>query len=471
MFDLLQYCVKEGEKCGAQFVEARAEEVSQLVMVRENDQIKETNVVRRKGIGITSHYKGVTGYSHTAKLDRDSLKECAARSFGIAKASEKIALLRLEFPPAPKKSDSLSAALKKHPRTVEIAAKKAMLDEATKAAKEHGESVSSIIGMYGELYGERSFSNSEGTEIKWEPCVVDLRVSVASKDPSGGLADAGDGMGGTIGLERYELPGKTPRDFGINAAKWAKEKMGAKKAPAGEFRAMCCNLLTGVLAHESLGHLSEADFVLSGNSPLSGKMGSQIGSKHATIYDEGAPDPALCGFQLPYDDEGTRTTKTVIIEGGVLKSYLHSRATAQKLGGQPTGNARALNFTYMPIPRMKNTYFHPGDMTEDEAVSELKNGVYAIRTSGGQVNMDGSFIFKAVRGYWVEGGEKKYPLKDVTLAGNILSLLHNIEGATKDLEIISGYFGGCGKGGQFPLPVGMGGPKLLISKVRFGGEQ
>ncbi|MHA1910967.1 MAG: metallopeptidase TldD-related protein, partial [Candidatus Kariarchaeaceae archaeon] len=90
--------------------------------------------------------------------------------------------------------------------------------------------------------------------------------------------------------------------------------------------------------------------------------------------------------------------------------------------------------------------------------------------AGGQVGGSGDFLFKAVRGYWVENGEKKYPLKDVSLTGNILELLQNVEGATKDFSLYSSYFGGCGKAGQFPLPVGLGGPKIIFSKVRFGGE-
>jgi TldD protein len=120
---------------------------------------------------------------------------------------------------------------------------------------------------------------------------------------------------------------------------------------------------------------------------------------------------------------------------------------------------------------MRNTYFLPGDMTEEEALEALGTGIYAIRTAGGQVNMDGTFIFKAVRGYWVEKGEAVRPLKDVILTGNMLELLQRVEGATRDLEIVSGYFGGCGKERQFPLPVGLGGPKLVISSVRFGGER
>ena len=119
---------------------------------------------------------------------------------------------------------------------------------------------------------------------------------------------------------------------------------------------------------------------------------------------------------------------------------------------------------------MTNTYFLPGDLTDDEAVEQLGTGVFAIQSSGGQVTGDGSFLFKAIRGYWVENGEIKYPIREVSLSGNIIELLSRVEGATKELKLSAGYFGGCGKGEQYPLPVGDGGPKLIIDNVTFGGE-
>ena len=159
-----------------------------------------------------------------------------------------------------------------------------------------------------------------------------------------------------------------------------------------------------------------------------------------------------------------------MLDKGVLNHYLHNRGTAQRLGQRFTGNSRAVSFLYPPIVRMTNTYFLPGDLTEEEAIEKLGTGVYAIQAAGGQVAKDGSFVFMAPRGYWVEGGEVKYPLREVALSGNILDLLTRVEGATKDFELVSGYFGGCGKHEQLHLPVGVGGPKLIVDGVTFGGQ-
>jgi TldD protein len=225
-----------------------------------------------------------------------------------------------------------------------------------------------------------------------------------------------------------------------------------------------------VLAHESFGHLSEADFIVTGGSPLAGRLGERLGTEHATIIDGGCPDiKKTGGLWYPFDDQGIAGGQTIVLDKGVLVHYLHNRGTAKKLGQEPTGNSRAVNFIFPPIPRMTNTYFTPGTLTEEEALEQLGTGVYAMQTSGGQVDFDGSFLFKATRGYWVENGEIKHPLREVALSGNILNFLGKIENATKELELYSGYFGGCGKGDQFPLPVGFGGPKLLVSGVTFGG--
>jgi len=328
-----------------------------------------------------------------------------------------------------------------------------------------------VTCRYGELFGQKYFTNSEGTEVSWSPLLVHLTIQVVSK-VGDLLADGSDGMGGSCGLELFDKEAYSPEKMGENAGKWAAEKLKAKPAPAGKQRALCENRLVGVLAHESFGHLTESDFVISGMSPLVGKMGKRLGSENATIIDEGTLDASrYYGFWLPFDDQGMKAARTTLVDRGKLVGYLHDRSTATSMNGNFTGNARAVNYNFPPIVRMKNTYFSPGDLSMEEALEQLGTGIYAISTAGGQANMDGTFMFKALRGYYVEKGEKKYPLREVTLTGSILDFLKNIEGATKELFVYSSYFGGCGKDEQWPLPVGLGGPHLLISEVQFGGEK
>ncbi len=167
--------------------------------------------------------------------------------------------------------------------------------------------------------------------------------------------------------------------------------------------------------------MSEADFVVIGASPLSGRLGQQLGTENVTIIDEGLPQKG--GYNIYFDDEGVPCRRIEIMKKGVLNSYLHSRVTAKAMKMEPTGNARSQDYSFEPIVRMRNTYFDVGDWKQQEALEELKNGIYAIDTAGGQVSDTGTFLFKAVRGYMVENGELKYPLRDVALTGNILELL------------------------------------------------
>ncbi|MFX1592977.1 MAG: TldD/PmbA family protein [Promethearchaeota archaeon] len=474
MFDKLQTVISKVESKGAEFVDARYDELLLRTIIKENERIEECKTIKRAGVGFNVYYKGATGYAFSADLTPEALEKSSNDALGIAKASSYAIKIKSEVEPLePIINVNLKPKIKEPAWLVDIDDKMELLNRVENSAREYGKNIASLRVMYGEVSGEKIFTNSEGTEIQWNPLFLDLLCVVTSKTEQGDLVTAYDAKGGSVGFEFYKNIDMTPEELGKNTALWAKEKMKAKPSPAGKFTALCENILAGVLAHESFGHLTEGDFIISKVSPIHNKLGETLGSELVTIIDEGVLPSGinLRGFWLPYDDQGVKTERSILIENGILKQFLQSRSTAKILNSSPTGNARAVNFTFAPIPRMRNTYFAPGDLSEEEALEQLGTGIYAIRSLGGQVDMDGSFVFQAIRGYWVENGEKQYPLKDVTLSGNILELLKHIRGATKDLQIYSSYFGGCGKDGQYPLPVGIGGPKLIIDNVRFGGEQ
>lgn len=472
LLDILQHAVITGEKLGAKFVEARCDDLSSREIRTEMEEVKDVKTMRRVGVGVNVYYEGALGYSFATQLSKKAVEEATKRAFKIAKASSRIARTRVDPGQArPHKQTEQRLIVKKHPQDFPLESKKDLALRAVKSAKDYGRQISSITCWYGELFGQKYFTNSEGTQISWSPLLMELKVLVVSKMGEL-LVDGRDGIGGSYGLELFETEKYSPEKMGENAGKWAAEKLTAKPAPAGKHRALCENHLVGVLAHESFGHLTESDFVVSGMSPLAGKIGEKLGSEHANIIDEGTLDASRSyGFWLPFDDQGTKTAKITLVNRGKLVGYLHDRATATSMKSDFTGNARAVNYTFPPIVRMKNTYFSPGDLSFEEAMEQLDTGIYAINTAGGQANADGTFMFKALRGYYVEKGEEKYPLREVTLTGSILDFLRNIEGATKELFIWSSYFGGCGKDEQSPLPVGLGGPHLLIREVQFGGEK
>ncbi len=473
MLELLQDSVQKGEVLGADFVESRYEDLTLRTLQRSDDTWKDIQVKSRMGFGITCYVDGVSGFSFTPSPDKSDVFTATERAYKMAKASTSAASLKLPFEGRPavtsKASDSVRP--KVHPSDEGIGFKTDLVSRCVDEARKYGENVRNIRGLYGELYGKKMLVNSDGSEIDWDFLVADLRITVTSRTESGAMVMGHEGHGGSWGLEEYGTKGHMPEDLGREAGERATEQLKAKACPAGKFRALCEERLVGVLAHESFGHLSEGDFVVMGASPLTNKLDTPLGTEHATIIDGGVPDiEEYGGLWVPFDDQGTPCSLTTVLDKGVLKHYLHNRGTAQKLRQQPTGNARAVNFTFPPIPRMTNTYVAPGDLSDDEALELLDTGVYAIQTSGGQVTGDGSFLFKAIRGYWVENAEIQYPIREVSLSGNILELLGNVVGATDQLRLFSGYFGGCGKGDQFPLPTGLGGPKVVIDDVTFGGQ-
>jgi len=477
MLDKLQAAVSLGERLGADFVEARFDDLTlrtlRRIKTRNDDTWKDIISKSRTGIGITCYFDGTPGYSFTASEKNTDIEETVNRAFRMAKAASTAASLKLSFDRRPrvKSRPTDTLAMKIHPQNKSQEFKMDLINRMVETAAYHGKEIENITGAYGEMYGQKIFTNSEESDINWEFLVVDLHCRVTSKTSTGDLVFASKRKAGSLGLETYKQKENTPEAIGKIAGEFAAEQLDAKACPAGKFPTLIDNDLTGVLAHESFGHLSEADYVTIGVSPLAGKIGKRLGTKHATIVDGGIPDVEKTGgLWLPFDDQGTPASMTTILDKGVLKHFLHNRGTAQKLVQKPTGNCRAIHFGFMPIPRMTNTFFTPGDLTEEEALEKLGTGVYAIQTAGGQVQGDGSFLFKANRGYWVENGHIQYPIREVALSGNILQLLQRVEGATRELELWGTYFGGCGKGGQHPLPTGLGGPKLLIRDVTFGGQ-
>ncbi len=240
----------------------------------------------------------------------------------------------------------------------------------------------------------------------------------------------------------------------------------ARKAPAGKYPLVVNNALSEVFFHEAVGHACEADAVLQNSSVLKGKIGKQIAPKFLNLSDD--PNIEKSHGYFVYDDEGVKAKKTVMIENGVFKNYLHSLETANKMGAEPTGNGRAQNAMNLPYPRMSNTVLENGDLEFEELFKGIKKGIYAKGSSGGVVEpTNGNFLFGAKEGFLIENGKIKEPLLDVSFGGNILEILKNIEKVGNDAKM--GFPGFCGKKGQ-TVPVGGKSPHIKISEAMVGGD-
>jgi TldD protein len=304
------------------------------------------------------------------------------------------------------------------------------------------------------------FINSEGSCISSEESTVALSVNaVASEGES--IQFSHGSLGGVKGFE--VLKDEDLEKFGRNIGEKAVRLLNASKAPSGKFPIVTDSELTGVFVHEALGHASEADLILQNDSVLKGKLGSKIGSDLVTIVDDASMDAF---GHYDYDAEGTKTKKNILVENGVLKSLLSSRETASKLGLESSsGNARS-SISKQPIVRMSNTYLEPGDLSFEELIEDIGEGIYLKGSRGGQVDTGkGIFQFNAVESFKIENGKVTTPLRDVSLSGNILETLNNVSAVGSDFKMSVGF---CGKSGQ-TVPVGDGGPHIKIMDAMVGG--
>ncbi len=294
----------------------------------------------------------------------------------------------------------------------------------------------------------REFENTEGAEIEEEGFYVYGRISVFAKK-----GNRIEQYSSRVGERKFD---EKVREKFFSAAKeaekYAKELLKAKRIKPKKCAVVLDSEIAGLLSHEAVGHASEADTVLEGESLFRGKIGKRIASSKLTIVD----NPMLgfgCYF---YDDEGHEGKEVRIIEKGVLKEYLKDEHAA-KIFGKPNGHARAQSFAYQPIVRMSNTYILPGDAGDEEMFEGT--GVFLKGMNGGSVDpFTGGFMFKAAIGWKFKNGKFLETFKDVVVSGNFFETIKNVELVGKEVRLDPGF---CGKSGQ-SVPVSDGGPKIRV---------
>lgn len=315
---------------------------------------------------------------------------------------------------------------------------------------------------YKDVAGQHLYLNSEGSEVIYDKSFCGVSFSSVAKDGNI-IQPFGDSAAGYGGFEIVE----NRDEMAADVAKVALDLLKAEPVEGGTYDVIIDQKLAGVFIHEAFGHLSEADFIY--ENEQMGKLmelGRRFGPEDLNVVDDGSIS-GLPGF-IPCDDEGVFPKKTFLIKDGLLTGRLHSRETSFRMNEEPTGNARALSPMSEPLVRMTNTSIENGRYAFDE-ICDGVSGIYAIDVIGGQTNLE-MFTFSAGYGYALEKGKKKRMLRDLVLSGNVFQTLKNIQGIGNDKKM-SGGLGGCGKGGQAPLPVSFGGPHVLIKDVLIGGRQ
>ena len=348
----------------------------------------------------------------------------------------------------------------KDSETTSLAAKKQLLDEYNEIMLGSPKIQSSRIG-YRDVGRKVIFANSEGSYIEQLRPDLTLRLTAIARE-NNEIQQAGLSLGSKGDLSAVEGLHEQVKEIARRAA----ALLSAPRAKGGEYTVILDPILAGVFAHEAFGHLSESDFVYQ-NEQLRQIMtlGRKFGGKHLNIVDD-ATIPGLRG-SYKYDDEGMPGAKTYLIREGILEGRLHSRETAAKMGERPTGNARAINHLFPPIVRMTNTFIGPGDSSFGEMLGDIKEGIYVKDWYGGTTSLE-MFTFSAGEAYMIRNGKLAELLRPVVLTGNVFVTLGNIDAIGSDLQMNQG--GGCGKGGQSPLPVSNGSPHIRIRHCVIGGR-
>jgi len=439
----------------ADYIEARLEENQFSSISYRGKQLESISKTLSIGGNIRALVKG--GWGFVSFNDLENLHDKVALAINQARFIGKEVSQLAETKPV---VENVNASIKENPLLIPLAEKKRLLDEYNELIWSSSGIKTSNIN-YGDSHKKTVFLSSEGSFITQERSDVTLRaVAVATKD--GEVQQAGLSEGSLNDFSPIRKLHKQISDL----SKKAIDMLSAPTINGGQYTVVLDPILAGVFVHEAFGHLSESDFVYE-NERMKELMtlGKVFGGHHLNIVDS-ASRPGLRG-SFKYDDEGTLAAKTYLIREGKLVGRLHSRETAAKMGEQPTGNARAINYRHPPIVRMTNTYIEPSDCSFQDMIADIKEGVYAKNWYGGQTSME-MFTFSAGETYMIRNGKIAEMVRPVMLSGNVFNTLIHIDAIGNDLDMNEG--GGCGKGGQSPLPVSNGSPHIKIKQCLVGGK-
>ncbi len=445
---------------GGDFAEVYCEYRTYSFINMEEDIIKETAESVSLGLGIRVIAGERTGYGYTNDLSSESIGKTALTAAAIA-ASKRSASLR-DFREARQLEDRYPLAQPAHQASLQK--KIELVRRAYLACQKVDPKIKKVKVLFQDSAQFISIVNSEGrAAVDARPQVKLVCTAVAEKEKRREFGFSGGG--GRVGLEYFERI-LSPEQVGREAAEEALLLLEAVEAPAGEMPVILAPGHAGVFVHEAVGHLLEADFIRKKTSIFWNKLGKKVASPLLSIYD----DPTRPSFRGSYniDDEGAAPAKTLLIDRGVVHSFLQDRLSSRLMGRPLTGHGRRQDYTCIPIPRMSNTYVDRGQDDPGDILRSVAKGIYAEKFEGGQVEDSGKFTFSISAGYLVEEGRLTAPIKQATLIGTNIDILQKIDRVGSDLSF-GLQTGTCGKEGQ-EVPVTDGCPTIRISRMTVGGQ-
>ncbi|MFZ1118870.1 MAG: metalloprotease TldD [Candidatus Binataceae bacterium] len=429
----------------------------------EDSIVNRTSKSLSHGVGVRVCAEDRTGYAYSDEVTVDRMRLAAEAARAIAhSAGDAPAAVQVGRPVVRHELYELEST----PLEVPLEERAKLLNEIDRVAREFDPRVKSVMASFAAERKIVMVVNSEGRVAADVQPLCRLSVMVIAEDDKGRQSGSSGG-GGRVEWSFF-FEGDRWREHALTAARQAITNLDAVDAPAGEMMVVLGPGWPGILLHEAIGHGLEGDFNRKRTSAFSGRIGERVASEFCTVVDDGTI-PNRRG-SLNIDDEGTPTSRTVLIEKGILRGYLQDRLNARLMKMEPTGNGRRESFAHSPMPRMMNTFMLPGESTREEIISSVRNGLYAVNFGGGQVDItNGKFVFSASEAYLIEDGKVTRPVKGATLIGNGPDVLTRVTMVGNDLELDPGV-GTCGKDGQ-SVPVGVGLPTIRIDAITVGGTR
>lgn len=463
---LLERCLGEALSAGGEFADLYFEAVTSTSLGMDEGLVKTAAQGISVGCGIRVLSGERTGFSYTDDLSAERLLKAARTAALIASGPQTQRVQGFTETRAPQlypvAGMSADAA---------IAEKLKLIERANKAARDFDPRIVQVRAGLNDELRRILIAASDGTFAADTQPLARFNVAVIAKDATN-TARGTSGGGGRVTLEFFEGSsaehpgGRTPEHFAQEAARTAILQLGAVAAPAGDMEVVLGPGWPGVLLHEAVGHGLEADFNRKKTSAFTGLIGQQVASSKVTVVDNGTM-PGRRG-SLNVDDEGNATQETVLIENGVLRTYLSDKLSSRLMNMPNTGSGRRESYQAIPMPRMTNTYMLNGEDQPADILKSVKRGLYAVNFGGGSVDItNGKFVFSASEAYLIEDGVVTAPVKGATLIGNGPEALKYVSMVGNDLALDEGV-GTCGKAGQ-SVPVGVGMPTVKLDRMTVGG--
>ena len=455
--ELCQLVLREALSTGADYAELFAEHTDNHSISMIDSRVESINDTVVSGAAVRV-YKGLRSVmASTVDKSESGLIRCArqaAEALGQGEAAIDIVLTERTFGDI--------HPVKIIPSSVGNARKVELLKEGYFAAKEYHEAIRQVSGSLTDVDHRILVANSEGLYTQ-DRSVRTRMVISAVAEINGETQTGACAPGRKMGLEMFETI--DPKQVGLKAARQAVTMAGAGYCPAKVMPVAIENGFGGVIFHEACGHSLEASSVAYGRSQYTGKLGEVIANKKVTAIDDGTLPNAWGSINI--DDEGRPGQRNVLIENGVLKSYMIDGFNARRMGMEPTGSGRRQSYSFVPTSRMTNTFIAPGEDKNEDIISSMEFGLYAKEMGGGSVNpVTGEFNFSVSEGYLVRNGKICEPVRGASLVGKGTEILHNIDMVGTDLDLGQGMCGSSS--GSVATSVGQ--PLIRVSSITVGGR-